>query len=624
MGLYGNQDKVSATLPALKPLPKAADYDAFEEWRRVAINDMVNTGGMDYVVTRPCDESLALAIQLESAGRSEPVVTQLWKTLHLKACSVLKAAFRQALGNTPEVEAEQEQTRTPGSFIVNNANWLWEFALKQFVPDHVGRITKALKTLQSLQFTPSKMTPSEYNTSFRAAINEIRAADPTQNFTEKVRLAFYLKGWPAELNQKLDLVKADAQPTVELAQRHLQQWFNDHGKKARKSDTNPAPTSDPITNPNATVAALKEVEDAAKKKFRQARQRRTHAEKKAGPNPQSEGDDSEQEDAKSKTKGGKHALGIFTERKLATSNPFAALQAGEDDASEAPAESLGAVSADGREFINVRNEFLLDSGASRSVVYDYSLLKDPEPLQRPIVMNCAMGKGTVLQEFGTVQLSKSVALKNVCHAKGARLNAMSVSRIADTGYYSVFGKSKAIIVKMSALDAALRRIKPCDIALTVPRVGDIYQYNRHGTGPAPDAQPPPALEVNRTGSIPLKGNPNANRPVPANKGKQENQARKPSVSFNPNSTTIPSNSTAASVPRARAQSAAPAAGTSSTAFSPSSYSSSSSSSSSASSPASLHAMTIAATLSEFGLPPDTDVEVGEWYSFQEADSSQSS
>lgn len=582
IGLYGNQDKVSATLPALKPLPKNADYDTFEEWRRAAINDMVNTGGMDHVVTKSSNDSLALAISADTAHRSNLVIEQLWKTLHLKACSVLKTAFRPALGNTPEMEAELEQQRNPHLFIVNNANWLWQFASKQFVPDQVGRITKALRSLESLRFVPAKMTPSEYNTAFRAAINEIRSADPNQNFTEQVKLAYYLKGWPVDLNQKLDLVKADPTPTVDLAQRHLQQWYNDHGKKGKaKTDppSEPNPANPPPNPPKDSLAALKEAHAAAKKKFDDAAKRLKYAEKKAGKGKKSDDSDQKPESDKDENKKSKHSLGTFTERKLTTPNPFGALADEEDSTSSGVQAPFGAVSADGREFVNMRNEFLLDSGASRSVVYDSKLLRDPQPLKQPIIMSCAMGKSTVLNEYGSVQLSKSVSLNNVCYAKGARLNAMSVSRITDTGYYCVFGSHKAVVVKKEALDYAIRRVKPHHIALTVPRVGDIYQYTRPGTGPNPDAPPQPAITVDRSKSIPLSG-------------------EKPRSS---NSTT---------------QSARPRTQTADSRSSSSSSSSSSTSSTQASQ-ASLNAITAAAMLKEYGLPPDTEVEWGQWYTLSE-------
>jgi len=67
---------------------------------------------------------------------------------------------------TPEAEARLEQNRNPNLFIaiVDNANWLWEYATKQFTPDKIGRITKALRKLDNLYFVPNKMSPSDYNT----------------------------------------------------------------------------------------------------------------------------------------------------------------------------------------------------------------------------------------------------------------------------------------------------------------------------------------------------------------------------------------------------------------------------------------------------------------------------
>src|SRR5438132_717744 len=95
---------------------------------------------------------------------------------------------------------------------------------------------------------------------------------------------------------------------------------------------------------------------------------------------------------------------------------------------------------------------------------------------------------------------------------------MSVSRISDTGYYTIFGSKKAIVVKKEALDYAIKRLKPASIAFTVPRVGDIYVYTRPGTEKKPDAERPPEIDVRvPRSSIPRKGEqPSNNRPTSVN------------------------------------------------------------------------------------------------------------
>jgi len=53
VGLFGHPDKVASILPALKPLPKNADFDIFDEWQTQAKRDMTNTGGMLDIVLKP-------------------------------------------------------------------------------------------------------------------------------------------------------------------------------------------------------------------------------------------------------------------------------------------------------------------------------------------------------------------------------------------------------------------------------------------------------------------------------------------------------------------------------------------------------------------------------------------
>jgi hypothetical protein len=92
-GLYGNSDRSRDSFPPIKPLPKTADYDTFEAWRREAVNKMINTGGMKQVVTMSSDDSLAEAIAHDYGVHTEEQIKRAWKNLHEKACAVLRDAF---------------------------------------------------------------------------------------------------------------------------------------------------------------------------------------------------------------------------------------------------------------------------------------------------------------------------------------------------------------------------------------------------------------------------------------------------------------------------------------------------------------------------------------------------
>ena len=460
---------------------------------------------------------------------------------------------------------------------------IWQYAIKQFVPDHIGKITRAIKALESLQFVPKRTTPSEYLTSFREAINEIRAADPDQQFTVKYLLAAYLKGWPAELNQQLNMVKAMSNPTVDDAQRHLQQWYNDNGK-GKPRPANPNPPQVPSGSPSApTIAALKHAADKARKNFEKANKQFKHAQKSDGrSDKQNSNEDGDSSSSKSDSE---FSLGALTEQKLTSPNQFSALldeTDSEEDESDAESESFAAVSPDGIETVNKRNEFLLDSGASRSVVFDHSLLRDPQALNQPVILNCAMGKATVLKESGSVNLNSRVKLNNVCHAKGAKLNAMSVSKISDTGFYSVFGSKKAIVVRKSVLEYAIRRLKPEDVALEVPRVGDIYVYTRPGTESSSSNHPPEISVQRPKGSIPKKG-----ETIPTGSSSQ-NYKKKTAQAPTASSSAATSTLTSAPSTRSRTNAAVP------------------------SSLASAINAALVATLEAHGLPPDTPVDLATW------------
>jgi len=157
---YGESKDQSATLPSLRPLPKGADFDTFDTWRRGVVDKTGNTGGVHHVIFMSHTESLAKAIEMDQWGRTPAQIEILWKSMHFKACCILKEALREALSDSPGMEAQIQQKLNPSDFIENNANWLWEFATRQFAPDPIGRTVKAFKSLNSLRFVPGKSTPA--------------------------------------------------------------------------------------------------------------------------------------------------------------------------------------------------------------------------------------------------------------------------------------------------------------------------------------------------------------------------------------------------------------------------------------------------------------------------------
>ena len=589
-GLYGNSDRSRDSFPVIKPLPKTADSEVCEAWTRDTVNKMTNSGGMKQVVTLSANESLARAIQEDGGVHTPEQVERVWRNCHEKACSVLRDGFFPALGDTPALEAERQQALNPSEFIKDNANFIWTYALSQFKPDPLGKVVKAYRALESLKFIPAKMTPVEYNAAYRTAFNDIQSADPTQNFTVTSQLGYYIKGWGPELHQKLELLKSDSNPTVHLAQRLLQQWYDDNGKKHKsKPEADPTPTPTPTSPAPAasSLSALKEQQQAAWEKAKElsravrAAQKKKYRYRRYDSSSDSESDERKPDSPKPRKQVSFGSLLDGVNGILPTSNKFAALSQDEDEKTDAP---LGAISADGREIFNTRNEFLLDSGASRNVVYDRQLISNPEPLKTPIVMTCASGKPLLLNEYGNVRLSESVTLNNVCHAKGAKINAMSVARITDHGYVVIFGKKGAAVIEADVVEGRLRHVSPDKKVLTVPRVGDIYVYTRPGTELDPNEPKPPSLEINRSGQIPLRGNaPGASSSAP----------RVPRPPAPAAASAPPPPPPPRSAPVSSPASAQPAGR------------------------ASVNAMTVAATLKEYGLPPDTDVDYGQWYGLHE-------
>ena len=95
-------------------------------------------------------------------------------------------------------------------------------------------------------------------------------------------------------------------------------------------------------------------------------------------------------------------------------------------------------------YISGENEFILDSGATRHIVSSTRHLIDVKGVV-PFPMLAAAHKVITINKVGSVKLSTTALLNNVCLMPAGNANLISLSRVIDSGCKVVFSKETAIV-----------------------------------------------------------------------------------------------------------------------------------------------------------------------------------
>jgi hypothetical protein len=134
-----------------------------------------------------------------------------------------------------------------------------------------------------------------------------------------------------------------------------------------------------------------------------------------------------------------------------------------------------------------RLAWIIDTGATRHITNNKSIMKDIKRLDKPIELTVANSEKVLLTQVGKAQvnilnntsgtskyvsnnnINTSIKLNEVTYAPTFKTNLMSVAKIVDTGAEVLFTKHKAIISKHGKL------------ILEVPRHGNLFVVNHQQT-----------------------------------------------------------------------------------------------------------------------------------------------
>jgi hypothetical protein len=126
---------------------------------------------------------------------------------------------------------------------------------------------------------------------------------------------------------------------------------------------------------------------------------------------------------------------------------------------------------------DVPTPWIIDSGATRHVTNNISLIQNIEYLENPIELTVANNETLKLSQVGEAHLttqddatngSTNIKLQNVTYAPTFKSNLVSVSKIVDSGAEVTFKSNQATITNASS----------GNIIATVPRIGNLYILNQ--------------------------------------------------------------------------------------------------------------------------------------------------
>ena len=87
--LFGEVN-LAANFPPMRKL-SSTEYSTFKEWKASA-STYFGQHGFQELVTKPVEDSLSLAISIDSSGRNSNVIRSLYLRLHRKVCYIIRAA----------------------------------------------------------------------------------------------------------------------------------------------------------------------------------------------------------------------------------------------------------------------------------------------------------------------------------------------------------------------------------------------------------------------------------------------------------------------------------------------------------------------------------------------------
>src|SRR3984957_6256476 len=416
----------TSTTSSLSAPPKlgATDAASFADWK-VRFKAYCMMVGLYEVVTTKYEEYLNQLVDNEKAGggtRPKAVIANQLKQQHQKAFGAIVLAVSEVTGTGLISEMEIEQSGQVG-FIATNANLLWVKLEQVYEKKTIYSILHVWQKLFSLQYVDGQ-NPLEFKKVFDQFILQLNQIDdpvkPGQKLSEGFKAAIWLNALPASLESTSQTLLLEPKVEIdEIYQALIRRYESNIDTKSKpRAGTEVANIAVTSGGGSSTSGYRSKLTCHHCKKVGHIK---ANCYKLNGFPATHPGHPDHPEHNKS---GGNKETSFCLVETIPTDS--------DEYEEEVQQEVTNAATDDGQLYVSGREEFILDSGASRHMVYDKSLMFDTIEVH-PIRFTGIMKKSVIVNEVGSVRLSDTVKLNGVAHVGVAGANLVSVAKVLDAG-----------------------------------------------------------------------------------------------------------------------------------------------------------------------------------------------
>lgn len=425
-----NVNPSSITSP---PTLDRSDPLSFERWKAQFKNFCLMTGTSQLVFDTTVLSMKKAHEFLQPFGFTKDQIKSKYLDLHARMYGALASAIEPAVGSSIINSIETEQLQKPGEFINLNVNHLWEKVRSTFEKTTGFAILSVFRDLINLHYN-SDENPLQFKQRFDSLLLQLnRAKDEIKSgekMSEGMKLAIVIRALPKKYDSIIQSLLAGTQlPTIDqviiAVQRH-------HDATASRSSS--AQTGGEVAN------AMQDQRNTRKNKKGEKRQHYKNNNQKKG--------DTRTLNGESAAPGGTEVTFMFTDAESHNepSEMYSDYDGNSDPDSMNESESDVAYSSVANPNENRGSEFLLDSAASRHLVFNRNILKKMRNVD-PFHMQSALKSYVQVKQMGMVRLNSNAVLNNVCYVPKASANLMSLSQLLDGGATVQFTAREAVVKK---------------------------------------------------------------------------------------------------------------------------------------------------------------------------------
>ena len=426
VSLFGANSNLS-----IPPILTATDPTTFNTWKGKFKNYcMMN--GIDKIVFEPATTSVkAAANYLNSYGANSKLIQIKFRELHSRSFGALAIAIEPSTGQTLVNEIEAAQDQLQNSFINQNANELWTRLIDKYEKKSAFATLSIFKQLIGLSYQRDE-SPTMFRQRLDTLLLQLNRTVDTVNAGEKlsegIKAAIVLNALPNAYNTTIQTLLAQPiAPTIDSIFTSLQRLYDtNEGRNKSSSSSSSGDMANTLNNDNNNKRNDK------KNRYNKKKSHQNNYSSNNNPNNNPN------------TSSGKEFMSLFFDKceKPLTDEGLYGINS-DDNNSELESDTTDsedsndnsdivyAATADGN-YENNRVEFILDTGASKHMVYDRSLVKEMKNVE-PTFMKCALNKRVEVKQLGRVRVNRQVVLNNVACIPQAGVNLVSVTQIWDAG-----------------------------------------------------------------------------------------------------------------------------------------------------------------------------------------------